>query len=150
MLNHSCAPNTVNMVVGSSMMVRANEQLSKGSEITTSYLGELAAAPVSARQQALKGAYGFSCGCRRCQVCQGNMLCRHATFEASISTAPVINCCQHMSMCTMHWLGHCHHMASGVVSPSQLMVGPCHHMASCLASPHFPSMHSSSLSTAML
>lgn len=71
MLNHSCAPNTVNMVVGSSMMVRASEQLPKGSEITTSYLGELAAAPVSARQQALKGAYGFSCNCRRCQV-RGN------------------------------------------------------------------------------
>jgi hypothetical protein len=54
--------------VGGAMLVRASEGLPKGAEVTTSYLGELAAAPLSTRRKALHGAYGFSCQCQRCKV----------------------------------------------------------------------------------
>ncbi len=42
--------------------------MSRGEELTTSYLGELAMAPLEQRREWLRGAYGFECACQRCTV----------------------------------------------------------------------------------
>ncbi|KXZ52407.1 hypothetical protein GPECTOR_9g451 [Gonium pectorale] len=39
-----------------------------GSEISTSYLADLAAAPLERRREWLRGSYGFECGCERCKI----------------------------------------------------------------------------------
>ncbi|GFR45950.1 hypothetical protein Agub_g7416 [Astrephomene gubernaculifera] len=68
LLNHSCAPNTVAFTVGSCMLVQAVRKLPPGAEVTTSYLADLALAPLQQRRQWLQGAYGFTCACERCQA----------------------------------------------------------------------------------
>lgn len=45
--NHSCQPNTVHYVSGSSMIMRATEAIPAGSEVTISYLGREEFAPAS-------------------------------------------------------------------------------------------------------
>ncbi|EFJ48154.1 hypothetical protein VOLCADRAFT_104846 [Volvox carteri f. nagariensis] len=47
-------------------LVSAVQDISRGAEVTTSYLGELALAPLERRREWLRGAYGFECECDRC------------------------------------------------------------------------------------
>eukprot|EP00798_Chlamydomonas_sp_ICE-L_P031390 gene31390-6548_t len=67
LLNHSCVPNSVSMVVGGQMLVRAVGSIPAGGEITASYLEDMGSSPLGQRQQRLKSAYRFNCSCPRCK-----------------------------------------------------------------------------------
>jgi hypothetical protein len=66
LLNHSCSPNTVAVVVGRYLLLQAVTPVLKGEELTGSYLGKLACSPVAVRRAFLSGVYGFHCQCQRC------------------------------------------------------------------------------------
>ncbi|GLI66882.1 hypothetical protein VaNZ11_010880, partial [Volvox africanus] len=66
LMNHSCAPNTTTFTVGQMLLVQAVRDVPRGAQVTTSYLGELALAPLEQRREWLRGAYGFECACERC------------------------------------------------------------------------------------
>jgi len=70
MLNHSCAPNTMNYVVDTAkqgiMIVRAAKAIAQGEEVTISYMGRPQLQPVGPRQVKLLSDYGFECDCQRC------------------------------------------------------------------------------------
>ncbi|KAF8063050.1 hcp [Scenedesmus sp. PABB004] len=66
LLNHDCAPNTVAVVVGRFLLLRAAAPVLAGEELTASYLGRRAWAPVAARRAWLAGVHGFHCTCGRC------------------------------------------------------------------------------------
>ncbi|KAF5834973.1 hypothetical protein DUNSADRAFT_8073 [Dunaliella salina] len=70
MLNHSCAPNTMNYVVDTAnqgiMVVRAAKAIAQGEEVTISYMGRPQLRPVGPRQVKLLSDYGFECDCQRC------------------------------------------------------------------------------------
>lgn len=68
LLNHSCAPSSIPVPVGDSIVVRATRQIRGGDEITISYLGNERMMPVSIRNKRLKSEFGFECQCFRCQV----------------------------------------------------------------------------------
>ncbi|KAG2489187.1 hypothetical protein HYH03_012413 [Edaphochlamys debaryana] len=68
MLNHSCAANAVNFVLGRSMAVFAARSIPQGSEVLINYLGRSALRPVAERQEALAAGYSFSCDCDRCRA----------------------------------------------------------------------------------
>ncbi|GFR47403.1 hypothetical protein Agub_g9120 [Astrephomene gubernaculifera] len=72
LLNHSCAPNTVNFVVGGAMVVRAVRNIRAGEEVSISYLGRPQLLPFQRRMQALKEDYGFDCDCVRCTAEQAH------------------------------------------------------------------------------
>ncbi len=40
---------------------------SKGSELTTNYIGDLILAPIGVRREVLEDQYGFLCSCARCK-----------------------------------------------------------------------------------
>ncbi|GFR45938.1 hypothetical protein Agub_g7402, partial [Astrephomene gubernaculifera] len=67
-LNHSCVPNCVHYVVGSTMVVRAVQAIPEGSELLVSYLGRDDFAPRQVRQAVLQSRYGFRCDCPRCRT----------------------------------------------------------------------------------
>ncbi|GIL46813.1 hypothetical protein Vafri_3692, partial [Volvox africanus] len=67
-MNHSCAPNVCNYVLGEAMVVRTSRPIRCGEEVCDSYLGSTLAAPVRVRRQALHEQYGFVCRCPRCRV----------------------------------------------------------------------------------
>lgn len=48
-MNHSCAPNVVNYVLGRCMVIRAGGWLNKGTELCDNYLGASIAAPLQVR-----------------------------------------------------------------------------------------------------
>ncbi|GIL64207.1 hypothetical protein Vafri_18177, partial [Volvox africanus] len=75
LMNHSCAPNTTTFTIGQMLLVQAVRDIPRGAQVTTSYLGELALAPLERRREWLRGAYGFECACERC------------TAEASVPSA---------------------------------------------------------------
>eukprot|EP00775_Hariotina_reticulata_P012152 gene12152-12290_t len=66
LLNHSCSPNTVAVVIGRCLLLRTVVPVLKGEELTGSYLGKLAFSPVAVRRAFLSGVYGFHCQCERC------------------------------------------------------------------------------------
>jgi len=66
LINHSCAPNCSPLVLGRTMLVRAARPVPAGAEITISYAGAMAAAPLRPRRAALRRAFGFECACGRC------------------------------------------------------------------------------------
>jgi len=66
LLNHDCAPNCSTLVLGRTMVVRAARAVPAGAELTISYAGPMAAAPLSPRRAALRRSFGFDCACRRC------------------------------------------------------------------------------------
>jgi len=67
LLNHSCQSNAVRVFCeGNSMVVHSNAAISKGDEITWSYIPPTQ--PFPNRQEALQSNYGFSCRCERCRV----------------------------------------------------------------------------------
>jgi len=68
LLNHSCIANTLPILVGDRLIVRAARGIPKGIEVTTNYLGIDAFETVSSRQQHLEATFGFKCGCARCVV----------------------------------------------------------------------------------
>jgi SET and MYND domain-containing protein len=61
LLNHSCAPNTVAVVVGQYLLLRATAPVLAGEELSCSYLGQRGLAPVALRRAFLQGVYGFHC-----------------------------------------------------------------------------------------
>ncbi|GIL98592.1 hypothetical protein Vretimale_3943, partial [Volvox reticuliferus] len=67
-MNHSCAPNVCNYVLGEAMVVRTSRPIRYGEEVCNSYLGSTLASPVRIRRRALYEQYGFVCGCPRCLV----------------------------------------------------------------------------------
>lgn len=66
-LDHSCKPNAVASFHGSTLVVRATEDMvdSSPDRVFISYVEQLA--PLSERQTALKEQYYFTCTCERCQ-----------------------------------------------------------------------------------
>ncbi|KXZ47298.1 hypothetical protein GPECTOR_36g24 [Gonium pectorale] len=68
LLNHSCAPNAVNFVVGDAMVVRACRPIRAGEEVTISYLGRPQLLPFRKRISILSEDYGFECTCQRCVI----------------------------------------------------------------------------------
>uniref|UniRef100_A0A7R9VHC9 SET domain-containing protein n=1 Tax=Chlamydomonas euryale TaxID=1486919 RepID=A0A7R9VHC9_9CHLO len=68
LLNHSCAPNTSATLVGDRLVIRASRAIERGSDVTVSYLQEMAMTPAQRRRQYLSGAYGFTCMCNRCKL----------------------------------------------------------------------------------
>lgn len=76
LLNHSCAPNAVNYLVGSQMYVRCVRHIPAGQEVTISYLGRPQLKLLSTRHHHLQEQFGFKCSCQRCQLeeqCYGRM-----------------------------------------------------------------------------
>jgi hypothetical protein len=70
MANHSCAANSVKWGARDSLRhseVRALRHISKGEEITFSYLVPIMRSR-EARQRALQGQFGFTCTCELCQL----------------------------------------------------------------------------------
>jgi SET and MYND domain-containing protein len=61
LLNHSCAPNTVAVVIGQYLLLRAVAPVLAGEELSCSYLGQRGLAPVALRRAYLQGVYGFHC-----------------------------------------------------------------------------------------
>ncbi|GLC35445.1 hypothetical protein PLESTB_000206400 [Pleodorina starrii] len=72
LFNHSCAPNTINYVVGEAMVVRASRHIKAGEEVTICYLGRPQLLPVSRRISILAEDYGFECSCARCTAEQAH------------------------------------------------------------------------------
>ncbi|KAG2497109.1 hypothetical protein HYH03_004700 [Edaphochlamys debaryana] len=72
MLNHSCAPNTVNYCVGDAMVVRAVAPIKAGQEVTICYLGRPQLLPFNRRMALLEEDYGFECDCVRCTAEQAS------------------------------------------------------------------------------
>ncbi|KAG2484323.1 hypothetical protein HYH03_016865 [Edaphochlamys debaryana] len=68
LLNHSCAPSGAYGLVGGAMVVRAAADLAEGEEVTVSYFGRRALAPLPLRRSYLAQHYGFDCACRRCRM----------------------------------------------------------------------------------
>ncbi|GLC45330.1 hypothetical protein PLESTB_000310500 [Pleodorina starrii] len=66
LVNHACAPNTTAFAVGQRLLLQAVRDIPRGGEVTTSYLAEMALAPLERRREWLRGAYGFECACERC------------------------------------------------------------------------------------
>lgn len=66
LLNHSCAPNTVAVVIGRYLILRAVQPVLAGEELTGSYLGKIGFSPVGLRRAYLSGIFGFHCQCPRC------------------------------------------------------------------------------------
>ncbi|GAX80730.1 hypothetical protein CEUSTIGMA_g8165.t1 [Chlamydomonas eustigma] len=74
MINHSCAPNALRVLLGDRMLVRATRNLLKGEEVTLSYLSlpgpgqGLEFSPVNERRRMLQDSHGFECNCYRCKL----------------------------------------------------------------------------------
>ncbi|KAG2437690.1 hypothetical protein HYH02_011069 [Chlamydomonas schloesseri] len=68
LINHSCAPVASYGLVGDVMVVRAAADLSPGQQVTISYSGRRALAPLAARRAYLLRHYGFLCACERCSL----------------------------------------------------------------------------------
>lgn len=68
MLNHSCCPNTINLVGGPHrhMVVRATEDIAERGEVTVCYFGRELLAPRSVRAEATQRTHAFRCRCPRC------------------------------------------------------------------------------------
>ena len=62
--NHSCAPNTIRIVIGDLMFIRAGKNIQKGEEICVSYQAPIKDLVV--RKQNLLENWEFECDCRRC------------------------------------------------------------------------------------
>lgn len=67
-INHSCAPNSINYVIGDVMVIRAAQDLKGGQEVTISYLGRPQLDHVQSRIDKLEEDYGFRCECERCTM----------------------------------------------------------------------------------
>ncbi|KAL8482070.1 hypothetical protein ACS0TY_028277 [Phlomoides rotata] len=63
-INHSCLPNSVLVFEGRQAVVRAMQNIQKGTEVLISYV-DIAGSTLT-RQKALKEQYYFSCVCSRC------------------------------------------------------------------------------------
>ncbi|GIL74232.1 hypothetical protein Vretifemale_4251 [Volvox reticuliferus] len=68
LINHSCAPVASYGLVGDVMVVRAATDLSAGQQVTISYFGRRALAPLELRRAYLAQHYGFICSCERCTL----------------------------------------------------------------------------------
>ena len=69
LLNHSCAPNSVPVLVGDKIIVRSARQIRGGEEVTISYLGNERMMPASVRNKRLgQQDFNFECNCFRCQI----------------------------------------------------------------------------------
>jgi SET and MYND domain-containing protein len=65
LLNHSCAPNCVLHYAGTRLEVRTMSAVAAGEELCHSYVD--LCSPTPERREKLRAAYGFRCGCRRCE-----------------------------------------------------------------------------------
>ncbi|GLI70498.1 hypothetical protein VaNZ11_015404, partial [Volvox africanus] len=68
LINHSCAPVASYGLVGDVMVVRAATDLPVGQQVTISYFGRRALAPLELRRAYLAQHYGFICSCERCSL----------------------------------------------------------------------------------
>lgn len=88
--NHSCMPNAVVTFSGPQMTLRATTKITKGSEITISYIDPTPIAGV--RQYELGEKYFFKCGC---EACVNNWYCGQldppADFRRSKDSLSVLN-----------------------------------------------------------
>ncbi|GLV34516.1 SET and MYND domain containing class 4 member 3 [Carabus blaptoides fortunei] len=66
LMNHSCLPNAVRCYHGSTKVVRALQDIKKGTEITISYLRNPDITCHLSRQSVLLTSYLFFCSCRAC------------------------------------------------------------------------------------
>lgn len=71
-LDHSCKPNAVASFHGSTLVVRATEEIENPTpdKVFISYVEQLS--PLSERHAALKEQYYFTCNCERCQDTEYN------------------------------------------------------------------------------
>ena len=63
-MNHTCNPNVRRSFIGDLMIVRAQTQIPRDTEIRVDYVSCLW--PASQRRQILLSRYGFDCDCERC------------------------------------------------------------------------------------
>ena len=64
-MNHSCIPNAYRIAFGDIMVIRANTDITKGAEITQSYM---ARTPYHLRASGLRNSWGIDCTCAMCQA----------------------------------------------------------------------------------
>ena len=64
-MNHSCIPNAYRVTFGDIMVIRANTDITKGSEITQSYMAKT---PYHLRASGLRNNWGIDCTCAVCQA----------------------------------------------------------------------------------
>ncbi|KAF5829076.1 hypothetical protein DUNSADRAFT_16609 [Dunaliella salina] len=68
LLNHSCSPNTVHLVVGGWLLLRAARPIAEGAELTTCHIGAGRFQHVASRRSRLQREFGFHCACGRCTL----------------------------------------------------------------------------------
>jgi len=68
LLNHSCSPNTVYLVVGGWLLLRAARPIAEGTELTTCHIGAGRFQHVASRRSQLQREFGFHCTCGRCTL----------------------------------------------------------------------------------
>ncbi|KAI3424678.1 uncharacterized protein J3R85_010433, partial [Psidium guajava] len=64
LINHSCLPNAVLLFEGRTAVVRAVQQIVRGSEVLISYIET--AGSTTTRMKSLREQYHFACACARC------------------------------------------------------------------------------------
>jgi hypothetical protein len=69
LINHSCAPNaTVVLYSERQLVIRAATDIQEGDEVTITYAGPTAAAPIAIRRDYLRKGFNFTCQCSRCLI----------------------------------------------------------------------------------
>ncbi|KAE9366686.1 SET domain-containing protein [Stipitochalara longipes BDJ] len=70
LISHSCEPNAHYVFEGTELRVRASRDISKGEEVTFSYLGQVG--DYEGRRQLLQRLWGIRCTCSICTECLWN------------------------------------------------------------------------------
>lgn len=65
-MNHSCLPNSSQILVGRALFVFASGNLRAGDEITRSYFDIFQ--PIEQRRELSTNGWGFVCQCQRCKL----------------------------------------------------------------------------------
>eukprot|EP00300_Choanocystis_sp_HF-7_P040078 c6494_g1_i1.p1 GENE.c6494_g1_i1~~c6494_g1_i1.p1 ORF type:complete len:256 (-),score=51.60 c6494_g1_i1:18-785(-) len=96
MLNHHCAPNSLAQFRGTSLIVRAIDDIAPNSSITISYGPRYGESSKQARQEIISEKYNFKCSCDACcqrqdpgVACTAKNRCastQHCTCNAAHST----------------------------------------------------------------
>ena len=64
MLNHSCRPNTLTLLIGQQLLLKAVRDIGPGEQLFITYTDTLQL--LSERQYDLQKGYNFTCACERC------------------------------------------------------------------------------------
>lgn len=67
LINHACSPNaSVILYSQRQLVIRAARDIEEGDEVTITYAGPAAAAPIQVRRDYLRKGFGFTCQCHCC------------------------------------------------------------------------------------